>query len=272
MCTRRTSGFGSNTSMRIVTRRPSSLGVSRKTEAAVSRLNLMSPMAENNLLLLGKDYPTYGVFDSFPVGERSAAAISVGSDVDSPSQRFKEDPLVPNEDALSVVDTDDWAGFAVADAHYGPESSHMLVERLHRIWLQIRPTDLQHFAQMFEFLRNGEPQLTRSETTLLAVAYDRASRTGFGLSIGDSSFVVVGQNQPPLTVNQRDMRFANADDRHSLARPRGFEFRAEPGDLLLTFTDGIDECHYRTPETSIQPADIAAVASGAGYDPLATVT
>ncbi|NNC81558.1 MAG: SpoIIE family protein phosphatase [Acidimicrobiales bacterium] len=232
----------------------------------------MSPMAENNLLLLGKDYPTYGVFDSFPVGERSAAAISVGSDVDSPSQRFKEDPLVPNEDALSVVDTDDWAGFAVADAHYGPESSHMLVERLHRIWLQIRPTDLQHFAQMFEFLRNGEPQLTRSETTLLAVAYDRASRTGFGLSIGDSSFVVVGQNQPPLTVNQRDMRFANADDRHSLARPRGFEFRAEPGDLLLTFTDGIDECHYRTPETSVQPADIAAVASGAGYDPLATVT
>lgn len=229
----------------------------------------MAPsLAADNVLLLGKDYPDYGVLATHMIGDRSAAAISVGSDPNSPSQRWKFDQHVYNEDALSVVDSDEWACFAVADAHYGPEASHLLVERLHRIWSRIRPTDIKHMAQMFDFLRNGEPPLTDSETTLLAVTYDRVSHAGFGLSIGDSSFVVVGPDAQPFAQNQRDMRFAHPGDRASLARPRSFSFSAQPGDLLLTFTDGIDECHYRSPDTSVQPAHIADIAERADYEPM----
>ena len=48
-------------------------------------------------------------------------------------------------------------------------------------------------------------------------------------------------------------------------------FRADAGDLLLAFTDGVDQCHYRSPVTSIQPGHIAAVARAASFDPLAVV-
>jgi len=203
------------------------------------------------LKLLGRDYDEYGSLAATNVGEWAAAGISVGSDLDSPSHRFKDDFYTPNEDALCVIEAGDWAGYAVADAHYGPESSHLFIERLHDLWIKVRPTDVQHLEQMVQFLRTGEAPKTESETTLLVVCYDRVERTGFGLSFGDSSFVIVRPNHETRAVNDRNGRFVNLFDRFSLVDGAPFRFSADPGDILLTFTDGINECHYRSPETSV---------------------
>ena len=39
----------------------------------------------------------------------------------------------------------------------------------------------------------------------------------------------------------------------------------------MAFTDGVDGCHYRRPETSVQPEDIHEIALATNMDPLETV-
>jgi hypothetical protein len=231
-----------------------------------------SPAAPSRLLLLGREHDEYGRVDYADIEGRTAAAISVGSDPTTWATRWKFDPDVLNEDALCAIEGDGWAGLAVADAHYGPEASHLLLARLDGIWSKIRPTDVEHLGQMIEFLRHGDPQRTESETTLLVAYYNRAERRGYGISFGDSSFVVLGPGRVPRTVNERDIRFVNAVDRGSLRNGLPFWFEAEPGDLLLAFTDGVNECHYREPATSVNLDDIAAAVASASFDPLQSVT
>lgn len=221
------------------------------------------------LVLLGENYGDYGSVGSTRVGSKAAAAISVGSSPDSPSHQFKADYRVLNEDALCVMEAGDWSGYAVADAHYGPESSHMLIGRLHEIWAKVRPTNLEHLSQMLEFLRQGDPASTESETTLLAVVYDRVERTGFGISFGDSSFALVGPGNDATPLNRRDNRYVNTRSRSSLRNGSAFKFSTNPGDMMLAYTDGIDECHYRSPATSVQPHHVMNVVQGADGDALA---
>jgi len=223
------------------------------------------------LLLLGEEFGEYGAVGATNVGSLAAAAISVGSASDSPSNQWKFDRRVLNEDALCVMEAGNWAAYAVADAHYGPESSHMLVSRLHQIWGKVRPTDVDHLSQMLEFLRQGDPASTDSETTLLAVVYDREERTGFGISFGDSSFVLAGQGQQARALNRRDNRYVTARSRSSLRHGSPFEFETSPGDVMMAFTDGIDECHYRSAATSVQPHHILDIADRNAGDPLAIV-
>lgn len=223
------------------------------------------------LLVLGEDFGKYSSLSSTNVGSEAAAGISVGSDMDSPSKRFKDDADVPNEDAMCVIAAHDWLGFAVADAHYGPEASHMLIERLHDIWAKVRPKNHDHLQQMIEFLRQGEPARTESETTLLAAVYDRASRRGFGISFGDSTLSVVGTDRLPQRQNPHDTRFVTAADPRSMRKGREFAFDAEPGELILVYTDGIDGCHYRNPDTSVQPHHIQDIARAENFDPLKVV-
>lgn len=223
------------------------------------------------LLLLGENYGTYGAVASTHVGSQTAAAISVGSDERSPSRRFKYDETVANEDAVCVIDAGSWIGLAVADAHYGPESSHMLISRLHDLWVKVPPTDLDHLAQMIEFLRTGEPATTESECTLLISVFDRTTFSGFGVSFGDSTFSMVSPDRMPDPMNHRDSRYVTAAVPQSLRRGKGFTFRAQPGDVLLTYTDGIDGCHYREPETSVRPQHISQIAASVAYEPLALI-
>ena len=220
------------------------------------------------LLLLGEDYCDYGRVAAARVGTNASAAISVGADAGSPSHQFKADKSVPNEDALCVMEAGEWAAYAVADAHYGPESSHMLISRFHQFLTKIRPTDSEHLGQMVEFLRQGDPAYTDSETTLLITIYDRTTRAGFGVSFGDSSFVVVGEGRTAEAINPRDNRYVTARSGPSLRNGAHFTFTANPGDMLLTFTDGIDECNYRSPATSVRPHHIEAAVTKADADTL----
>lgn len=236
---------------------------------------MTEPDPENTrgkLQLLGRDYGMYGAFAATGVGALAAASISVGSQPDSPANQFKFDEAVRNEDALCVIEAGEWAGYAVADAHYGPESSHVLIERLHKIWSKIRPTDPAHLGQMIEFLRQGEPMRTESETTLLVAVYDRQRREGFGVSFGDSTFAIVSPQRLPTALNMRDHRYVTPAERRSMLDGSVFTFRTSPGDMMLVFTDGVDECCYRQPDRSIQPQHIAAIAAKADFQPLQVVT
>ena len=46
-----------------------------------------------------------------------------------------------------------------------------------------------------------------------------------------------------------------------------FAFTGNPGDLLLAYTDGIDECHYGKPETSVTPQIMADLWRATGNEP-----
>ena len=223
------------------------------------------------LLLLGENYGTYSAISSTAVGSEAAAGISVGADPDSPSHQYKDDETVDNEDALCIIAAPDWIGMAVADAHYGPESSHMLMARLHDIWAKVRPRNVDHMQEMVEFLRQGDPAQTESETTMLLTVYDRESREGFGLSFGDSTFAVLGADKLPRRQNPQDNRFVATNRRGTLRNGGQFRYAADPGDLLLIFTDGVNECHYRNPETSVQDEHIHAAARAANFEPLDVV-
>lgn len=231
----------------------------------------MTAKRDAALLLLGEDYGEYGSLCSVTVGSHAAAAITVGADPLSPSHEFKTDPQVKNEDALCVLDGDDWSGYAVADAHYGPESSHLLLSRLHRMWASDIPTDLEDLGQLIADLRHGEPATTRSESTLLVVVYRRTTRQGFGISFGDSSFTLLGPGRDGHPINRHDRRYVTTADKSKLLGGSPFRFAAQPGELLLLHTDGIDGCHYGHPATSVQPSHLLAIAEDAGHDRLRTL-
>lgn len=230
----------------------------------------MTTTSEAALLLLGQDYGEYGALCSVSVGAHAAASITVGSDPASPSHRFKTDPRVKNEDALCVIEREDWSGFAVADAHYGPESSHLILARLHRMWASHLPEDVDDLGQMIADLRHGNPAETESETTLLVVIYQRTTRRGFGVSFGDSSFTILGADRSGAPMNRHDDRYATTADESTMRDGASFGFSAEPGELLVLHTDGVDGCHYRHPATSVQPKHLLNVAETAGHEPLGT--
>jgi hypothetical protein len=227
----------------------------------------------NNVLLLGKDHCEYGSLSTVTVGEHSAAAISVGTDQQSPSNRFKTNSEIPNEDALCVLETDGAAAFAVADAHYGPESSHTLVTRFHdRLLSGGIPATPAQLSHLIDSLQDGSPPETESETTFLTAIHNRNTGTGFGISFGDSSFLIVGPQSALDSVNHRNSRFVSTSPDQLPLEGALFHYSTEPGDVLLTYTDGIDECHYRSPETSVGRRDIAAIVSDHQTNQLEIVT
>ncbi len=216
-----------------------------------------------SLCLLGHDHQHYGSVAAYSITDRVAAAMSVGADPDSPSLVFKDDPDTLNEDALCVVTDGGRTGIAVADAHFGPESSHRLIERLHERWAQGLPASSDELLLLLAAI--GQPARTGSETALLVAVHDSDRGAGFGWSIGDASLVIVGGSHDATPENPRNHRYVSAsgDD----AEPVAFSFQTQPGDMVLAFTDGVDECHYRHRETSLRPHHIAQIVEASGGEP-----
>lgn len=223
------------------------------------------------MLLRGRDHGVQGTFASQRIGNRVAAAISAGNDIDSPSLAYKGDPFVTNEDALCAVASETHLAIAVADGHFGVEASHRLIEAVHEHWSTSITTTGDALAELVEQLAQLEGDDDRSATTLLLVVADRISRSGFGLSFGDSTCALLGDGHAAEPVNKRDGHYVALGRPRSFRRPDVFGFQAERGDLLLVFTDGIDECHYRHPDTSIRPHHMQRIAADAGHDPDTTV-
>ena len=222
--------------------------------------------------LLGMDYCEYGVLSVTSAGPRAAVAISVGTDVESPSNRFKTNKAVPNEDAMCFVGSGSRMMFGVADAHYGPESSHTLIERLYDAVVSDGiPSSPETLSFVLDSLQDGPGPETESETTLLVAVYDRRTQRGFGTSFGDSSCVVAGASEVRL-ANPHTKRFVSTWPDQLPLEGATFQFTADAGDIILVFTDGINECHYRSPETSVTSAHIKEIVSRHRDAPLEIVS
>jgi hypothetical protein len=224
-------------------------------------------------LELGSDHTEYGRHALGRLSERTAWAISVGADPASPALRAKGDVNHPNEDALLAAELGERVLLAVADAHFGRESSHDLLTELASRLPPI-PAGPAELAAVLQQLPQRDPAPDyASDTSLLVVVYDRASCSGFGLGFGDSTFAIVGEAGHRRPIGRPAAYFVSPARPGSLNPDLAdaFSFEAAAGDLLLAYTDGIDECHYGEPETSVTPAIMADLWRHAGREPDAYV-
>lgn len=202
-------------------------------------------MPDNAVRLLGADHLRYGELTLVCQGP-VVAAISIGADESSPSLRFKGD--VPNEDAVSVRDDGRFARLVVADAHFGLDASEMLVRALHQA-----PYDVAHPPLVI-----SGPQRDDSRTSFTTVWLDREHGQVRVASFGDALALRLRHDTAAEVLVECDTNFVTV---------HAFEWReashttfvVEPGDVLVAFTDGVNECHYRRPATSITLHHIQAL-------------
>ena len=224
-----------------------------------------------SVIMLGCEHARYGQVDAVSVSPRLAAAISVGADEHSPSLQFKGAVEVPNEDALLAFEDGPVVMLAVADAHFGHESSHQLISGIARLVQYGLPASVEALVEIFATIGAGTATMTESESTLLVAVLDREHNEGFGISYGDSTLALVGPSGF-RQANVPDTTYVNADS--FLRRQRGmeFEFASRPGDVMVMHTDGVDECHYRNPDSSIRPAHIIELVDRFGVNPAMLAT
>jgi hypothetical protein len=222
-------------------------------------------MSRQRILLLGDDHPDLDRFDSSTQADGRTACVLCAGSAATPCKDLGDSP---NEDALLVIDEGPHTLLAVADAHYGSRSSRVLLERLSTI--DSLPTHPLELLELLPTLADSEETIgDPSETTLLIALIDRERSSGFGVSIGDSTLSVLGLDNPPRTINRKNMSYAQPWVPASLdpRRARDFSFDLLPGELAVAYTDGVDECHYHSPKTSVQLSHMETVHIRTGGDP-----
>ena len=224
------------------------------------------PAPRPPLLLLGRDHEEYGRFTLVRVSAHTAAALSAGADEVFAAASQK---LHPNEDALLVHEDARHTLVCVADAHFGREASERLLERLAQELVPVPENPEQLDAVLRRLAAEKRRDDLASETTLTILVLDRMFRQAFGVSFGDSSVVVARPGEIPQRENRQTSSYVTP------ARPRTlspgdadhFAFSPAAGDLVLVFTDGIDECCYRDPDRSISPEVLRELLERVGSEP-----
>lgn len=229
----------------------------------------MSAEGPTVCLMLGQDHPEYGHVAQGRLGDDIGCALSVGSDPTSPSTAFKSDPDVPNEDALLAMAQGPWRLLAVADAHFGPTASHALLQAMAG-WSEIPTTGEALLAGIGIALAQPGPEVLalagHSATTLVAAVIHVETGVGAGVSIGDSSAVALGPTGA-RRLNPKTDHYASPGQPEVASMTHHFAVEVPPGEALVLFTDGIDECHYRTPEKSIDLSHIEEIGHRARFKP-----
>ena len=197
--------------------------------------------------MIGRDYPDLGVYSQQAL-DGVQGCISAGSDPDSPSFAYKGDKgLCPNEDGLVILKDGDLWLLAVADGHLGHYSSHALLDglsQLTKVPARLGPLSL--------VLSSGEwIDDTAGGTTLLVACCDRSTGAVFGLSFGDSSLVTLGPSGAQVR-NQPNESYLRGGGPIEVEDGRPFQFQLSPGEIMLLYTDGVNECCYRDPFRSIK--------------------
>jgi hypothetical protein len=197
------------------------------------------------LMLLGREHTAYGRLHHQSLTPSLAAAISVGRDARTPSALAKAEP---NEDAL-VTNTDgQHVLMAVADAHFGAESSHHFIRALQGV------LTLDDAVARLKQACLAVPE-TESETSLTVLVFDRTTGHGEGLFFGDSRGILL-QADRAQWVFESNQRYLRAGDPEALDWAEPCRFQVPADGMIALFTDGVDECCYRRPARSIQPSHL----------------
>jgi len=218
------------------------------------------------VLLLGRDHEEYGHVSVVRVSPRTACAISAGADAEFAAQTQK---LHVNEDALLVREDARHTVACVADAHFGREASEALIERLAEA-LDPVPENPERLAAVLQDVARGRARSpARSATSLAICILDRLFRQAFGVSYGDSSVVHVVRGELPQRENRSTTAYVSPSVPSSLAPDHAETFAFSPGegDLILVFTDGVDECCYRDPDRSVTPEVLHELLARTGHEP-----
>lgn len=202
----------------------------------------------HKLPVIGSFYTEYNRLEILRVGHL-VSAISVGKDPNSPSMVHKHEP---NEDSALICEDGSWALLAVADGHYGG-AAHRLINSL-ADGCQSVP---QRVSGLSMLLWNGFPASPqdRSGTTLLVACLDTSTGSGFGFSFGDCMLLTVGATRATLRNAINDC-YLHGGTPPPLDATQPFTFQLEPGEGLLMFSDGVNECCYREPHKSVQLSHI----------------
>lgn len=205
-------------------------------------------------LLLGKNYTSYGEVEYCFIDNRVTCAISVGADRGSPSLEFKGKSTETNEDAVLAIQRGHRLLLAVADAHFGIWASDSIISGLARCAHRIDNIESLHTA--LQKLCNESYDLSQhSETTLLIILVDLSNGDGFGISYGDSSALLVNKTGV-RRINHKNNTYINLNTGIRTDIHNQFIFKLMPEECLVLFTDGVDECHYGNPATSVNEEHI----------------
>jgi hypothetical protein len=198
------------------------------------------------LLLLGKDFQELGEVEERHL-KSAVACLSAGSDADSPSMQHKGSKACINEDAIAVVRAESRWLFAVADGHHGHELSHQLIQEISEI--RSVPNRL---GQLSLFLAGQDLASSEAGGSALAIAVlDETSGAVFGFSFGDCSVVTIGTDGVRWR-NAPNQLYLRAGQPIPVELASTFDFTLKNQEVLLLFSDGINECCYRNAHLSIQ--------------------
>ena len=215
------------------------------------------------LLGLGQNEIRYGQYLCEEVDPGVVGLLSVGSDPASPSAQFKGNLEFPNEDAFLILADESTLLMAVADSHFGHTASHEVLRRLAQRCARI-PRSRGEVALML--LGITEPPWDNpSATTLLVAILDRRKREGFCYHWGDSSLIIVSEGGVRPVSRPSDV-FVHAGFPPNVENALS-SFALGEKEVLVAFTDGINECHYRCPETSVTPPHLLQVFRSSPDDP-----
>lgn len=215
------------------------------------------------MLMLGRDHVEYGKISRASLGSVNAY-LSVGSDPNSPSLGFKADKRSPNDDGLLIKHNGRLILLAVADAHFGVEASHRLLERLEACELPefdlAQESAVWALRDLCEKIQHPTVH-ARSGTTFLVTLYQPETGRVLALSTGDSTLATLIDGVWEVR-NRHNNNYIHLDLPSFPDEWETVSFTLPPNALLVLHTDGIDECHYRCPATSLRPHHISALWDG----------
>jgi hypothetical protein len=222
-----------------------------------------------SLALFGEDHLEPGAYAMAGVGLPSSGrpltscALSVGS---VSALARKGGTEVPNEDCLFALDDGRFIVHIIADGHHGYESSHDFIEVLARLYDRhgphLKPDEALALAAD-DWAKHSAPDLEASEsrTTLLLTRVDRREGTLEGVNLGDSAVFLAGVETGVRRVAAANECYAAPWAPESLhpSMDCAFHAPARAGEWLLSCSDGVTECHYGMPDTSIQSTDLESL-------------